>query len=126
MSELASTSLSADERVLLECFAARARARLRAELHAVWLFGSRARGEPPAHEDSDIDVLVLVDDASWEGKRRVHAAFDEAARALDLECLSPWFSVHIGTPEWLEGRRAIGSFFIAEVDRDKVVIEGTG
>ena len=125
MRSLAETSLSADERAMLERFAAILRMRLGAELHAVWLFGSRARGEPPGHEDSDIDVLVLVDDATWDGKRRVHAAFDEAARELGLESLSPWFSVHIDTPQWLEGRRAIKSFFIAEVDRDKVVVEGS-
>jgi len=53
--------------------------------------------------------LVLVQDASWEGKRRVYAAFDEAARALDLECLTPCFSVDIQTPDWLEGRSAIRS-----------------
>ena len=125
MRTLAETSLSADERAMLERFAAILRMRLGGELHAVWLFGSRARGEPPGHEDSDIDVLVLVDDATWDGKRRVHAAFDDAARELGFESLSAWFSVHIDTPQWLEGRRAIKSFFIAEVDRDKVVIEGS-
>lgn len=125
MRSLGDTSLNAEERALLERFAAILRTRLGADLHAVWLFGSRARGEPSEHEDSDVDVLVLVDDASWDGKKRVHAAFDQAARELDLEGLSPWFSVHINTPEWLEGRRAIESFFIAEVDRDRVVVEGS-
>jgi predicted nucleotidyltransferase len=110
MRSLAETSLSADERALLERFAVILRARLSSELHAVWLFGSRARGEPPEHGDSDVDVLVLVDDATWDGKRRVHAAFDQAALELGLEDLSPWFSVHIDTPEWLQGRRAIRSF----------------
>lgn len=124
MSSLTATSLSADERALLERFAALLRERLGPALHAVWLFGSRARGEPPSHEDSDVDLLVLVDDESWEGGRQaVHRAFDDAARGLGLERL--WFSVHIHTPEWLEGRRAIQSFFIQEVDRDKVVIEGS-
>jgi hypothetical protein len=105
-------------------FAALLRARLGPALHAVWLYGSRARGEPPSHEDSDVDLLVLVDDDSWDrGKRLVHEAFDDAARELGLECL--WFSVRIHTPEWLEGRREIKSFFIAEVDRDTIVIEGS-
>lgn len=125
MRRLADTSLSADERALLERFAIILRARLGSELHALWLFGSRARGELAAHEDSDVDVLALVDDASWDGKKRVHAAFDQAVSELGLEDLSPWFSVHINTLEWLEGRRAIKSFFIGEVDRDKVVIEGS-
>lgn len=125
VSTLAETSMSTDERALLERFAEVATAHLGEGLHSIWLFGSRARGEPPAHEDSDIDLLVLVDDASWEGKRGVYKAFDEAATELGLEQLSPWFSVHIDTPTWLEGRRAIESFFIAEVDRDKVVIVGS-
>jgi len=30
------------------------------------------------------------------------------------------FSVLVDTPEWLRGRREIRSFFIQEVDRDKV------
>lgn len=122
MPTLADTSLTAQERVLLERFADVLRARLGDAVEAVWLFGSRARGERPAHEDSDVDVLVLVDDASWQGKRRVYEAFDQAASELGLEDLSPWFSVHIHTPGWLAGRREIRSFFIAEVDRDKIVI----
>ena len=125
MSSPTSTSLTADERALIERFGTLLRERLGDELHALWLFGSRARGEPPAHEDSDVDVLVLVDDASWAGKRRVHEALDEAARELGLEHLSPWFSVHIHTAAWLEERRAIRSFFVAEVDRDKIVIAGS-
>ena len=122
MSSLAATSLSSDERALLERFAGLLQARLGQGLHAVWLFGSRARGETPAHEDSDVDVLVLVDDDSWEGKRLVHRAFDDAAQELGLVRVGIGFSVHIHNPEWLRGRRAIRSFFIAEVDRDKVVV----
>jgi predicted nucleotidyltransferase len=121
---LAGTSLTVDERALLERFAALLRERLGARLRAVWLYGSRARGEAPAHEDSDVDVLVLVDDASWEGKERVHGALDDAAGALGLEAVSWSFSVHVETRQWLAGRRAIKSFFIAEVDRDKVIVEG--
>lgn len=121
MTPLAKASLSAEERALLLRFADELRERMGAELHEVSLFGSRARGERP-HEDSDVDVLVLVEDASWEGKLRVHAALDAAARELDLQGLALWFSVHIRTPAWLEQRRQIRSFFIAEVDRDKIAI----
>ncbi len=122
MPTLDQTSLSPDERALLERFAVLAKQQLGTSLHAIWLFGSRARGEPPGHEGSDVDVLVLVDDASRDGKERVWRPFLEAARELDLERLTPWFTLHIRTPEWLVGRREIKSFFIAEVDRDKVVV----
>ena len=51
---------------------------------------------------------------------------DDAARELALDAL-PWsFSVHVHTPAWLAQRREIESFFIAEVDRDKVVLGGQG
>ncbi len=72
MRTLAGTSLSADEATLLQRFAELLTAGLGSSLHAVWLFGSRARGEPPAHEDSDVDLLVLVDDATWDAQRRVY------------------------------------------------------
>jgi predicted nucleotidyltransferase len=121
--DLAATSLTADERALLERFSVLLRERLGPMLHAVWLFGSRARGESPSHGDSDVDLLVLVDDDSWDASTRVYRVLHEAAGELDLEGITPWFVVHVHTQEWLEGRRAIKSFFIAEVDRDKVVIE---
>jgi len=122
MTTLSQTSLSADERALLTRFASELRS-AGVEPQAIWLFGSRARGERP-EEDSDVDVLVLVEDASWEGKMRVHAALQAAARALGLQALTWSFSIHINTPAWLAQRRGIGSFFIAEVDRDKIVLAG--
>ena len=75
-------------------------------------------------EHSDVDLLVLVQDASWDGKGRVHAALADAAKDLRLEGLEWSFSIHVRTPEWLAERRQIRSFFIAEVDRDKVVLHG--
>ncbi|HTX30440.1 MAG TPA: nucleotidyltransferase domain-containing protein [Solirubrobacteraceae bacterium] len=83
MSDLAATSLSPDERVLLEWFASLLRARLGEDLHAVWLFGSRARGEALAHEDSDVDLLVLVEDDSWDGSSDIYRVLDEAAPSKD-------------------------------------------
>jgi predicted nucleotidyltransferase len=121
MEDLDRASLSPDERALLRRFAQLLGERLGPDLRAVWLFGSRARGEPP-HEDSDVDVLVIVADGSPAGQRPVGRAFDDAAREPDLERITPWFSVHIHDDRWLAGRRQIGSFFIAEVDRDKVQV----
>jgi predicted nucleotidyltransferase len=123
MTALAEASLAADERALIERFAQKLRLDLKDQLHAVWLFGSRARGELHSHE-SDVDVLVLVDDASWDGRMHVRRVLDDAARELGLEALTWSFSVHVHTPAWLAQRREIRSFFIAEVDRDKIVLHG--
>ena len=119
MVSLTGTSLSTQERALLERFADDLRAQNENHLSAIWLFGSRARGETPS-EDSDVDILVLVDDDSWEAKSRIHDILQVTARTLGLQALTWSFSVHIHTPQWLESRRAIRSFFVAEVDRDKV------
>lgn len=109
--------------MLVERFGEELRTRLKDELHAVWLFGSRARGEQPSSE-SDVDLLVLVDDASWDGRMRVRQMLDDAAHELGVDALTWSFSVHVHTPAWLAQRREIRSFFIAEVDRDKVVLGG--
>ena len=123
MRSLAEASLSADERAVLERYVAKLRSELANELKGVWLFGSRARGDAYSAE-SDVDVLVLVKDASWDGRMRVRGLLDEAARELDLEAL-PWsFSVHVHDEKWLRQRREIRSFFVAEVDRDKIPISG--
>ncbi len=39
------------------------------DLLGMWLFGSHARGE--AHEESDVDILVLIPEPSWEVRRRI-------------------------------------------------------
>jgi predicted nucleotidyltransferase len=123
MTALAETTLLADELALSERFVEELRGRLKDELHAVWLFGSRARGEEPS-EQSDVDVLVLVDDASWDSRMLVRKMLDEAARDLGLEALTWSFSIHVHTPGWLAQRREIRSFFVAELDRDKVLLYG--
>jgi predicted nucleotidyltransferase len=123
MSSLGNASLGASERVLLEGFVQELDARLGDRLHGVWLFGSRARGERPSQE-SDVDVLVLVEDASWERKTAIHDTLQEVALGLGLQALTWSFSIHINTPAWLAQRREVESFFIAEVDRDKIVLGG--
>jgi predicted nucleotidyltransferase len=124
MISLADASLAPDEQALLERFVVELEQQLKDEMHAVWLFGSRARGEKPS-QDSDVDVLVLVDDASWDGRMRVRGMLDDAARELGLDALTWSFSVHVQTLEWLAQRREIESFFIAEVDHDKIALCGS-
>jgi predicted nucleotidyltransferase len=66
-------------RPALEAYAERLRVRFGSRVRGLVLFGSWARGE--AHEDSDVDVLVLVDRLTpveaW------HAAGDAAPVALE-------------------------------------------
>jgi predicted nucleotidyltransferase len=125
VSTLSDAALTGQERALIERFSQTLSERLGPALHAVWLFGSRARGEPPG-ADSDIDLLVLSEDASWDAKLAIRSMLGDAARELGLDDLAWSFSVHVNTPAWLAQRRKIRSFFIAEVDRDKVVVAGDG
>jgi predicted nucleotidyltransferase len=101
------------------------------DLLAVWLFGSRARREADlseTHPDrrSDVDLMVVVGgdrDATslgWDISPRL-------ADIADSEGESPvWFSPIVYDVDRLRARRSIDSFFIAEVDRDKVVLYEDG
>jgi predicted nucleotidyltransferase len=120
---LAPASLTPAERRVVERVVERLREELGPALHAIWLFGSRARGETP-HPESDIDLMVLADGSRWQiGLTAIELAHEIAP----AEGVSPaWYSFSVRTPEWLRGRREIRSFFIAEVDRDKLVLYGSG
>ncbi|HEY3959595.1 MAG TPA: nucleotidyltransferase domain-containing protein [Solirubrobacteraceae bacterium] len=119
---LAPASLTPAEQRVVERLVERLPRELDPNLHAIWLYGSRARGEPP-HPESDIDLMVIVD----EGRSQVGLMAIELAHEIaPTEGVGPtWFSFSVGTPEWLHGRREIRSFFIAEVDRDKLVLYGS-
>jgi predicted nucleotidyltransferase len=119
MTTLAEASLSAAERRVLDKFVELLKAELGDELDSVWLYGSRARGEAP-HEESDIDLIVLTANGDADHGRVIDAAFEAREGVLDIG----WLSVHTQDRAWLEGRRAIESFFIQEVDRDKIVLYG--
>lgn len=120
MRRLEDTSLKVAERRAVERLARTLGEEFGDELESVWLYGSRARGEP-GRDGSDGDVLVVVRGA--EGRRgRVH---DLAWHAAEAEGFEPFMlSVHVRDPEWVAYRRSIEDFFYAEVDRDKVVLAG--
>ncbi|MGI9112121.1 MAG: nucleotidyltransferase domain-containing protein [Gaiellaceae bacterium] len=121
MATLAEATLTDAERRALERLVPLLEEEFGPALHAVWLYGSRARGEPP-HEESDVDLLIVSDDASPQDTRRVSRRLEAAAAA---EGTSPWvFSPRVYSPERIAERREIRSFFIQEVDRDKVVLYG--
>lgn len=121
MSALAQTSLNEEERQVVERLIELMRDRFGSRLHSVWLYGSRARGERPGPE-SDIDLLAIADPDEADDVLAALLLVDRAAGELRLP--RPIVSIKVQDPDWLEGRRRIDSFFIREVDRDKVVLYG--
>jgi predicted nucleotidyltransferase len=119
MAALAEAALDARERELLGRLVAELERVYGDDLDRVWLYGSRARGER-THDESDIDVLVVTR-SERDDKPLIPAVW----RVLD----------HLGNPPilvdarqrsrgWVEDRRAIDSFFMRDVDRDKIVLYG--
>jgi predicted nucleotidyltransferase/uncharacterized protein (UPF0332 family) len=123
MASLATTSLTDAERRALDRLVDDLERELGDELHAVWLYGSRARGEPPRDEDSDVDLLVVTTRPEPDTPQLVRSLAKEAA---DAEGLNPYvgLSVVVTTPAWIWERRAIEAFYLQEVDRDKIVLAG--
>jgi predicted nucleotidyltransferase len=120
MPSLAEASLSAEERRVVERLVELLREEFGPDLHGVWLYGSRARGELP-HAGSDIDILAIT---SGGQERDLLRAIELQAQAAHEQGTYPPVSVKVYDPAWLDGRRKIRSFFIAEVDRDKIVLHG--
>ena len=60
--------ISAEDRELLDTFAKRVR--LVAPAAAIWAFGSRARGS--AHPESDLDLCVVVPEATRQLREDIH------------------------------------------------------
>ncbi|HUB36889.1 MAG TPA: nucleotidyltransferase domain-containing protein [Solirubrobacteraceae bacterium] len=118
---MAPASLTDDERRMVERLVERLREALGADLHAIWLYGSRARGETPRPE-SDIDLMVIADGGDPRYGMRAVELVHEVAAAVGVSPV--WYSMFVCDREWLRGRREIRSFFIAEVDRDKIVLHG--
>lgn len=70
-----------------------------------------------------MDLLVIAE-GDRECQRRIAMDLSEAAAKAEGE--DPFtYSVHVFDPEWLQSRREIESFFVQEVDRDKVVLAGS-
>lgn len=120
---VANASLSDRERRVVDRLLALLESELGEELTGVWLYGSRARGERPGPA-SDIDLLVITRGGRERDFRRVNELAMDAAEA---EGVDPFrVSTRVADPAWIEGRREIDSFFIREVDRDKIVLAGSG
>jgi len=121
MATLTAASLTDTERRALERLVSALERELGDDLHAVWLYGSRARGEPVDPYESDIDLLVIAEPGALEDRRMRELV----AQATKAEGVYPYtFMAHVFDPERVAQRRAIEAFFIQEVDRDKVVLAG--
>lgn len=122
-------ALAARERQVVERILGRLRRQLGEHLLAVWLYGSRARGEAdPSETDpdrrSDVDLLAIVDPSRDAGELKWWAQpmVEEEADAVGDSPV--YYSLRVLDTEWLRDRRRIRSFFIQEVDRDKIVLHG--
>jgi predicted nucleotidyltransferase len=116
MPALAEASLTRAEREAVDRFVSLLAESLGSDLEAIWLYGSRARGEEP-HEESDIDVIVLTRAGEVDRSLVWRTALESGEAGLKITPTTT-------TRQWIEERRAIGSFFIREVDRDKIVLFG--
>ena len=117
----ADASLNALERRVLDRFVQLLEDEYGDRLRSVWLFGSRARGEEPG-PDSDVDVLVVIRGGQVDDHFRAVRLVHQAAEAEGGNPVS--FAVKVYDPARIAQRRAIRSFFMQEVDRDKIVIAG--
>lgn len=100
------------------------------DLLAVWLYGSRARGDANLEETdpdrkSDVDLMVIVDSAR-DANQFSWALTPIVEEIADAEGDSPvWYSVRVYDEQRLRNRREIRSFFFQEVDRDKLILHGS-
>lgn len=121
MPALAEASLSPTERRVIERLLELLEAEFGPHLRGVWLYGSRARGEQVG-EDSDVDLLVVSSRRKADDDLR---AIKLVFAAAEAEGANPaGYSIKLYDPELIAQRRRIHSFFMQEVDRDKIVLAG--
>jgi predicted nucleotidyltransferase len=94
-------------------FCAGVRARFGARLDRLALFGSRARGE--AGEDSDVDVVAVIDGLTFAEGREVDAMVGDLLTRHDV-LLSPLLL----SREHFKRLRARERRIVAEIDRDGI------
>ena len=94
---------------------AKLQTRFGSRLREIRLFGSHARGE--ARTDSDVDLLVLIDDLDWrEAVEAIHLGADEELQSGVL--LSP---MPRATADF-QRLRAVESQFARAVDKEGILL----
>jgi hypothetical protein len=96
-------------------FSARVRARFGARVDRLVLFGSHARGETT--EESDIDLLVVIDDLMSHDARDVDEIVGDMLTRTNV-LLSPL----VLSAERLDQLRARERRLVAEIDRDGIPV----
>ena len=82
MNRSVASLLVGKERSAIEAFLERVRERYPKLIHQAILFGSKARGD--SHADSDIDVLLIVDEESWPLRQEISTLAAQVSLAYDV------------------------------------------
>jgi predicted nucleotidyltransferase len=108
-------TLGASERRALDDFTSFLRHRFGTRVRDLRLFGSRARGE--GHEDSDLDVLAVIDDLNRHERREVWEFTGDIMTTHDIIV----GGLTLSTADWLD-LRARERRIVAEIDSDGVCL----
>ncbi len=106
--------MSDKEMEVVKGFCADVRKALGDNVVSITLFGSRARGE--GDEESDIDVLILLEESSLE----IHWRISEITVDYMLEYDVPLSPITFTEAEWRKNKER-GSFFIENVEKEGVL-----
>ncbi len=110
-------SLTPFERHLAEEFARRVRERKSGRIVNICVFGSRARGS--AREDSDLDILVLLDEVRVKDKREI----SDIATDMFLEMFLPFqVAPSVLAQADYEMLRSRELLFPEEIERDGIPV----
>lgn len=77
------------------------------------LFGSKARGEATKH--SDVDVIVVMKDGTWQDSWPIHKVASEVSLETDVD-----LSIKVVTPSLVRRLKEVGSPLMSNIDQDGI------